>query len=145
MDKFNLDRFLDGQRFGYDYALREIKAGKKVGHWIWYVFPQLKGLGHSPNSEYYGISCKEEAEEYLAHPILGARLREITNALLAIEGKRIEEILPPIDVLKVRSCMTLFDEVSPDDIFSEILVKYYSDKEIERRCKSYETFAAPIE
>lgn len=126
MDKFNLNRFLDGQRFRYDNALREIKAGRKENHWIWYVFPQLRGLGHSPNSEYYGISCKEEAEAYLAHPVLGARLREITEALLSINSKGIDEILPCIDVMKVRSCMTLFDMVSPDDIFAKVITKYYS-------------------
>lgn len=126
MDTFNLDRFLDGQRFGYDYALNEIRNGRKEGHWIWYVFPQLKGLGHSPNAEYYGISGIEEAKQYLAHPILGPRLREISEALLSIENKSAREILSSIDALKVRSCMTLFDAVSPNDIFSRVLKKYYN-------------------
>lgn len=129
MDKFNLDRFLDGQRFGYEYALEEIRSGRKEGHWIWYVFPQLKGLGHSPNSQYYGISGREEAEAYLEHPVLGARLREITSALLLIAGKRIEEILLPVDVLKLRSSMTLFDAVCPDSCFKDVLVKYYGGNE----------------
>ena len=126
MDTFNLDRFLDGQRFGYDYALNEIRNGRKEGHWIWYVFPQLKGLGHSPNAEYYGISGIEEAKQYLAHPILGPRLREISEALLSIENKSAREILSSIDALKVRSCMTLFDVVSPNDVFSKVLKKYYN-------------------
>lgn len=126
MDTFNLDRFLDGQRFGYDYALNEIRNGRKEGHWIWYVFPQLKGLGHSPNAEYYGISGIEEAKQYLAHPILGPRLREISEALLSIDNKSAREILSSIDALKVRSCMTLFDAVSPNDIFSRVLKKYYN-------------------
>lgn len=125
---YNLERFLDGQRFGYDYALEEIKAGEKNGHWIWYVFPQMKGLGHSPNSNYYGISSIDEAREYLAHPVLGARLREISEAFLAIEGKSAEEILSWIDALKVCSCMTLFDAVSPEDIFDKVLDKYYEGK-----------------
>ena len=128
MGNFNLDRFLDGQRFGYDYALNEIRNGRKEGHWIWYVFPQMKGLGYSPNSQFYGISGGEEAKAYLEHPVLGARLREITEALLVIEGKTAEEILSPIDAMKVRSCMTLFDAVCPNDIFAEVLEKYYEGR-----------------
>ena len=128
MDGFNLERFLDGQRFGYEYALNEMKSGRKEGHWIWYVFPQMKGLGYSPNSQFYGISCKEEAKAYLEHPVLGARLREITETLLAIEGKTAEEILSPIDAMKVKSCMTLFDAVCPDEIFADVLAKYYDSK-----------------
>lgn len=128
MDGFNLGRFLDGQRFGYEYALNEMKSGRKEGHWIWYVFPQMKGLGYSPNSQLYGISGKEEAKAYLEHPVLGARLREITETLLAIEGKTAEEILSPIDAMKVKSCMTLFDAVCPDEIFADVLAKYYDSK-----------------
>ena len=128
MDGFNLERFLDGQRFGYEYALNEMKSGRKEGHWIWYVFPQMKGLGYSPNSQLYGISGKEEAKAYLEHPVLGARLREITEMLLAIEGKTAEEILSPIDAMKVKSCMTLFDAVCPDEIFADVLAKYYDSK-----------------
>lgn len=125
MDRFNLERFLEGQRFGYGYALNEIRNGHKEGHWIWYVFPQMKGLGYSPNSQFYGISGKEEAKAYLEHAVLGTRLREIAGALLAIEGKSAEEILSPIDAMKVRSCMTLFDAVCPNDIFAEVLDRYY--------------------
>ena len=128
MDGFNLERFLDGQRFGYEYALNEMKSGRKEGHWIWYVFPQMKGLGYSPNSQFYGISGKEEAKAYMEHPVLGARLREITEMLLAIEGKTAEEILSPIDAMKVKSCMTLFDAVCPDEIFADVLAKYYDSK-----------------
>ena len=128
MDVFNLERFLDGQRFGYEYALNEMKSGRKEGHWIWYVFPQMKGLGYSPNFQFYGISGKEEAKAYLEHPVLGARLREITGTLLAIEGKTAEEILSSIDAMKVRSSMTLFDAVCPDEIFADVLAKYYDSK-----------------
>lgn len=128
MDGFYLERFLDGQRFGYEYALNEMKSGRKEGHWIWYIFPQMKGLGYSPNSQFYGISGIEEAKAYLEHPVLGARLREITETLLAIEGKTAEEILSPIDAMKVKSCMTLFDAVCPDEIFADVLAKYYDSK-----------------
>lgn len=125
MAEFNLQRFLYGQRFGFDYALKEIQRGRKDGHWIWYVYPQMKGLGHSPNSQYYGISGIEEATAYLEHPVLGMRLREITTALLRIEGKTADEIFSHIDAMKVKSCMTLFDAVCPDDIFMDVLTKYY--------------------
>lgn len=125
MENYNLERFLDGQRFGYDCALREIRNGRKENHWIWYVFPQMRGLGHSPNSQFYGIDGKDEAAAYLAHPILGTRLREITGALLVLEGKTIDEIMPGIDAVKLKSSMTLFDAVCPDDIFSEVLGKYF--------------------
>lgn len=125
MDTYNVDRFLDGQRFGYEYALNEIRNGKKEGHWIWYVFPQMKGLGHSPNSLYYGISGKEEAKAFLEHPILGKRLREITEALLSLEEKDIQNVMPSVDCMKLRSSMTLFDLVSPNDVFVKVLEKYY--------------------
>lgn len=127
-DKFNLERFLEGQRFGYESALGEIKEGYKTGHWIWYVFPQIRGLGHSPNSQYYGLTGKEEARAFLEHPVLGHRLREISGALLAIEGKSAEEILSPLDAMKVRSCMTLFDAICPNDIFRRVLLKFYGGK-----------------
>lgn len=122
---FNVERFLEGQRFGYECALNEIRNGKKKSHWIWYVFPQLKGLGYSPNAQYYGISGTEEARAFLEHPVLETRLREITEALLACENKTADEILSPVDATKVRSCMTLFDLESPDDIFQKVLEKYY--------------------
>ena len=125
MTDYNLERFLDGQRFGYETALAEVKAGCKRNHWIWYVFPQLKGLGYSPNSQYYGISGREEAEAYLAHPVLGVRLREITQALLDLRGLSIEDVMPGIDVLKLKSSMTLFDAVCPGDVFALVLEKYY--------------------
>ena len=121
-----LDRFVKAQRNDYETALGEIRAGCKLTHWIWYIFPQLRGLGHSYYSRIYGIEGMEEAKEYLSHEILGERLREITEALLALEGRDAVEILGDIDAKKVRSCMTLFDAVSPEDIFSDVLEKYYS-------------------
>jgi len=131
-DSFDLERFLDGQRFGYECALSEIRTGRKENHWIWYVFPQLRGLGHSPNANYYGISCLEEAVAYLKHPILGARLREISEALLAVEGRSIQEIMPGIDAIKLHSSMTLFLKAAQDEnnyaVFQKIIDKYYNGK-----------------
>ena len=130
---FDLDRFVKAQdsEASYSVALSEIKQGRKRSHWIWYVFPQIKGLGHSYRSEYFGISCKEEAESYLSHPVLGKRLREITQALLESDNPSAYNILGYPDVVKVQSCMTLFDIISPDDIFNDVLWKYYEGK----RCK----------
>lgn len=125
---FDLERFVEAQNLVYDMALREIKEGQKRGHWIWFVFPQIKGLGHSYNSEYYGISGTKEAKAYLEHPLLGARLREISQAMLDCVNPSADDILGFPDVLKVRSCMTLFDMVSPNDIFKQVLDKYYEGK-----------------
>lgn len=129
---FDLDRFLQPQEYDYAEALQEIKDGQKRGHWIWYIFPQIKGLGHSYNSEFYGISSKEEARAYLDHPLLGVRLREITQALLDCGNPSADDIFGFPDVLKVRSCMTLFDLVSPNDIFNDVLEKYYDGKRCEK-------------
>lgn len=100
-----------------------------MSHWIWYIFPQLEGLGHSRNSTFYGINGREEAEEYLKNPILGRRLREITIALKSHTDKSAVSILGPIDALKVQSCMTLFDCISPDDIFGEVLIQFYKGQQ----------------
>ncbi len=129
---YDLERFIEAQKYDYDGALREIKNGLKQGHWIWYVFPQIKGLGHSYNSEFYGISSKEEAKAYLEHPVLGSRLREIAQALLDYNNKTADDILGFPDVLKVRSCMTLFDLVSPNDIFNDVLYKYYEGQRCDK-------------
>lgn len=126
--EYDLERYVDAQNMVYDIALQEIKNGHKRGHWIWFVFPQIKGLGHSYNSEYYGISGTKEAKAYLDHPILGTRLREISQAMLDCGNPSADDILGFPDVLKVRSCMTLFDMVSPDDIFKQVLDKYYEGK-----------------
>lgn len=127
----NLNRFIEGQSTPYgDYktALEEISKGRKVSHWIWYVFPQLKGLGHSRRSIYYGIADRKEAEAYLRHPVLGERLREITNTLLRHEGRYPEAIFGSVDAKKVKSCMTLFDCISPNDIFGDVLDIFYEGK-----------------
>ena len=121
-----LQRFIDGQRFGYEIALKEMKAGQKQNHWIWYIFPQIQGLGHSPNSQYYGINGLNEAKAYLQHPVLGARLREITQEVLNHAGKSIYAIMgAPIDAKKFKSSMTLFDAISPDDIFAKALDTFF--------------------
>lgn len=129
---YNLERFLTAHKFNYENALREITYGRKRTHWIWFIFPQLAVLGRSANAKYYGISGYGEAKAYLEHPILGGRLREITMALLQHRGESAVDILGDIDATKVRSCMTLFDAVSPDDIFQEVLDVFYggsSDKQ----------------
>ena len=126
--EYDLERFVEAQNMVYDMALQEIKEGQKRGHWIWFIFPQIKGLGHSYNSEYYGISGTKEAKAYLEHPLLGARLREISQAMLDCGNPSADDILGFPDVLKVRSCMTLFDMVSPNDIFKQVLDKYYEGK-----------------
>lgn len=127
-ENYHLERFLEAQKTAYATALQEITKGQKRGHWIWYVFPQIKGLGHSYNSEFYGISSTEEAKAYLEHPVLGARLREITKALLDCGNPSADDILGFPDVLKVKSCMTLFNLVSHNDIFKEVLDKYYESQ-----------------
>ncbi len=127
-DTYNLERFVEAQKSDYDIALREIREGCKRSHWIWFVFPQMASLGFSYNARFYGISCLDEARAYLAHPILGKRLRQITEALLMHKGKDMLSILGAIDTLKVCSCMTLFDAVSPDDVFRQVLETFYEDK-----------------
>lgn len=124
----DIGRFLSAQDSGwsgYRTALREIMDGKKRSHWIWYIFPQLRGLGFSRMSTFYGIADSNEARAYLEHPVLGPRLREITDALLRHGDKPATTILGDIDAMKVYSCMTLFDNISPDDIFARVLETFY--------------------
>lgn len=123
-----LERFIEAQKRDYQLALEEVRAGKKQSHWIWYIFPQMYGLGHSCYANLYGIRDKKEAEEYLNHKILGKRLREITMALLEHNGCSAEDIFGDLDAMKVKSCMTLFDVICPDDIFAEVLNKFYANK-----------------
>lgn len=128
--KESLERFLKAQEDTYPQALKEIQEGKKQTHWIWYIFPQLKGLGSSYNSTYYGIKNLEEARQYLSHPILGKRLREITQALLSWSQKfSARDILGDMDTLKVHSCMTLFDQVEPQGLFRKALECYFHGEE----------------
>lgn len=125
---YNLQRFIDAQEYSYNIALEEIRSGGKRSHWIWYIFPQQKGLGHSCNSEYYGLDGVEEARAYINGPILGTRLREITQALLAHKGQRtIRQLMGSgIDVLKLKTSMKLFDKVSPNDVFSEVIEAFFA-------------------
>ena len=127
LDTFHLQRFLDAQKNDYADALREIKQGYKQSHWIWFIFPQMRGLGRSSMAEYYGITSIEEARAYLANPTLKQRLIEISTALLQHKGKSTAyEILGTIDAIKVRSSMTLFDQVMPNSIFAEVLETFYN-------------------
>ena len=113
-DPFDLARFVEAQGSVYEQVLAELKAGRKRSHWMWFVSPQLRGLGHSPMAERYGISGSEEARAYLSHPLLGARLLECTTLVLAIDEKSATDIFGPPDDLKLRSCMTLFEFVAPE-------------------------------
>lgn len=130
MADYNLERFVQAQATSYATALSEMKSGAKRSHWIWYIFPQVKGLGRSYNSEFYGLDGVEEAKAYLAHPVLGNRLREIINVVLSHYGKyTIRQIMGSgIDAKKFKSSMKIFDEASPNDIFKEALVKFYPPK-----------------
>jgi uncharacterized protein (DUF1810 family) len=128
----NLQRFLSAQEIDYPIALREIQNGCKQSHWIWYIFPQIKGLGRSYQSEYYGIDNRQEAEAYLAEPILNARLREITLALLEHKDQTAEQILGRIDAMKVKSSMTLFDAITPNDIYADALNTFFAGKRCNR-------------
>lgn len=129
---YDLERFVKAQEVVYSQALKEIKEGKRQSRWIWFIFPQIKGLGHSYNSEFFGLSGKEEAKAYLDHPVLGARLREITQALLACGKQSADDILGFPEVLKVKSCMTLFDMVSPNDIFNDVLFQFYESQRCDK-------------
>jgi uncharacterized protein (DUF1810 family) len=123
---YDLERYVRAQERAYQGALDELRNGRKTGHWIWFVFPQLAGLGRSDMSRYYAISSLAEARAYLDHPVLGARLRECAAALLAIAGRTAPEILGPIDAMKVRSSMTLFQRAAPDDpVFAQVLDRFY--------------------
>jgi uncharacterized protein (DUF1810 family) len=133
-DPFDLQRFLDAQRGVYDRALAEIQRGRKRSHWMWYIFPQIQGLGRSATAQRYAIQSPEEAQQYLAHPVLGARLRECVWALLALEGSSASEIFGYPDVLKLRSSLTLFAQVDEQEeaIFVATLDKYYQGQHDER-------------
>ncbi len=139
-DPHGLQRFVDAQEDGaiYARALAELRAGRKQGHWIWFVFPQIAGLGSSPMSRVYAIGSLEEARAYLEHPVLGPRLRECAEALLAADPSlSAEAILGGIDAVKVRSSMTLFARAAPaEQLFTAVLDRFYAgkpDPETERR------------
>ena len=126
LDRYNLGRFLDAQRGVHEQAERELRAGRKQSHWMWFIFPQIQGLGHSAMAQRYAISCAAEAEAYLDHPLLGARLRSITRTVININGRSIEEIFGYPDYRKFQSSMTLFAIVGEDNqVFEDALQKYF--------------------
>ncbi len=127
--EYDINRFVKAQENMYPFALNEIKNGKKRSHWMWFIFPQLKGLGKSEMSKYFGIEDIAEAKEYLEHPILGARLREISEAILSLNLNNPYTIMGHIDGLKLQSSMTLFAEIEgKDSVFGRVLDKYYNGK-----------------
>lgn len=123
-----LDRFLKAQELDYDIALSEMRAGRKRSHWMWYIFPQIKGLGFSSTAQYYAIQNKKEAEEYLAHPVLGKRLLEISEVLLEIKSNDASRVMGYPDDMKLKSSMTLFYLVSGEDVFKKVLDKFFDGK-----------------
>ena len=132
-DPFDLGRFVEAQQHVYARALAEVRAGRKESHWMWYVFPQFAGLGFSAMAERYAIKSLDEARAYLAHPTLGPRLVECVEAALGVEGRSAREIFGAPDDLKLRSCATLFAEVSPAGSgFERVLEKYYGGGRDER-------------
>lgn len=130
---FDLDRFVEAQARDYATALAELRAGKKLTHWIWYVLPQLRGLGTSSRATYYGIASADEARAYLAHPVLGPRLAECVTAMNALRGLTATQVLGQIDAAKFRSCLTLFLSVDPQNaVFHEALDRYFAGVQDER-------------
>ena len=128
-DPYHLQRFVDAQEQVFDNVLAELQQGRKYGHWIWFIFPQLKGLGRSSTSEFYGISSLAEAEAYMEHPLLGPRLIQCTELVIAAETGHAEEIFGEVDAMKFRSCMTLFAQAAPANrVFTDALEKYFGDE-----------------
>jgi uncharacterized protein (DUF1810 family) len=128
-DRFGLERFVQAQQSAIDEVRRELRQGRKCSHWMWFIFPQLKGLGKSWNADHYGISSIEEAQAYLRHPVLGPRLIECTKLVNAIEGSSAEEIFGDIDSVKFRSSMTLFAETDPgESAFTTALEKFFAGR-----------------
>lgn len=128
-DPYILNRFLEAQAECIEQVEEELGVGQKQSHWMWFIFPQLKGLGHSAMANLYGISSRQEAEAFLNHPILGGRLRHCTSLVLSINGKSAEQIFGSPDDLKFRSCMTLFQSVdSESSLFLNALKKYFGGK-----------------
>ena len=129
VEDHHLERFVDAQNPVYTQVCAELRAGRKRSHWMWFVFPQIKGLGHSAMANKFAIASRAEAQTYLAHPVLGSRLRECTTLVNRIEGQRIEDIFGYPDDLKFHSSMTLFAEVGEDSaVFCQALQKYFAGK-----------------
>jgi uncharacterized protein (DUF1810 family) len=129
-NRFDLERFVQAQAGVYEQVVAELRAGRKRSHWMWFVFPQLAGLGHSAMAQRYAITSLDEARAYLEHPVLGVRLRECSGHVLAVPGKTVHEIFGSPDDLKFHSSMTLFHRAAPDEaVFSECLRKYFAGQE----------------
>ena len=133
MSHFDLERFISAQAAIYGGVLAELRSGRKRTHWMWFIFPQIEGLGHSATTMHYAIKSIDEARAYLNHPVLGPRLRECAEAVLAVEGRRASEIFPYPDDLKLKSSMTLFAAASePGSVFVRVLDKYFAGNQDER-------------
>jgi uncharacterized protein (DUF1810 family) len=129
-DPFNLRRFVSAQASDYDTAREELRNGRKRTHWMWYIFPQIDGLGYSSNAKFYAIKSKAEAQAYLEHPLLGARLLECANILLNLEGRSVTQIFGSPDDMKLRSSMTLFAAVQRQKHeFTQVIDKYFQGKQ----------------
>ena len=132
-DPYNLNRFITAQEGIFENILAELSKGQKRTHWMWFIFPQIEGLGYSETSRYYSIKSPDEAREYLNHPVLGARLLKCCEILLGTKGKTASEIFGPPDDLKFKSSMTLFACVAePDSVFARVLEKYFDGKHDKR-------------
>lgn len=131
-DLYDLNRFISAQDKVYARVLTELKNGRKRSHWMWYIFPQLDGLAQSTTSKYYAIKSREEAIAYLNHPVLGARILECANTILAIEGKTVSEIFGYPDDRKLKSSMTLFSDVADNSVFARVLDKYFQGERDDR-------------
>jgi uncharacterized protein (DUF1810 family) len=127
VDPYQLDRFVVAQDEGsYRAALAELRAGRKTSHWMWFIFPQVAGLGRSAAAQHFAISSLDEAQAYLRHPVLGPRLRECVQLLAALDGKSADQILGGVDAMKLRSSLTLFMAAAPDEpLFRDVLAKYF--------------------
>ena len=136
-DPYDLNRFIEAQERDYTRALQEIKNGRKQTHWMWYIFPQIEGLGTSPMAQRYAIKSLVEAKAYLNHPILGPRLIECAEAVVAVNGSSASEIFGSPDDMKLRSCATLFALVSPpQSVFDRVLAKFFEGRRDERTEKA---------
>ena len=126
-DPYQLDRFVVAQDEGsYRAAVAELRAGRKTSHWMWFIFPQVAGLGRSAAAQHFAISSLDEAQAYLRHPVLGPRLRECVQLLAALDGKSADQILGGVDAMKLRSSLTLFMAAAPDEpLFRDVLAKYF--------------------
>ncbi len=144
-DPFNLQRFVDAQAPLFDKVRRELTEGRKKSHWMWFFFPQIEGLGYSPTAQKFAISSRMEAEAYLAHEILGPRLRHCAHLVCLVEGRSIDQIFGYPDDLKFHSSMTLFASVASDNqIFQDALRKYFAGRRIARRCNGSKTRGAAV-